>query len=121
MVKVVFYKSGNNYYGFHEYGDAGFYEAGKDIVCAALSAMTMLIINTIEVVWGANVDFEMDEKTADISVKVKSALPAYEEDEAKQYAVQGLIYSYYLQLSEMLEDYYDYLDVDCIEQDIEKD
>ena len=48
-------------------------------------------------------------------------LPAYEEDEAKQYAVQGLIYSYYLQLSEMLEDYYDYLDVDCIEQDIEKD
>ena len=75
MVKVVFYKSGNNYYGFREYGHAGFDEAGKDIVCAALSAMTMLIINTIEVVWGANVDFEMDEKTADISVKVKSALP----------------------------------------------
>ena len=83
--------------------------------------MTMLIINTIEVVWGANVDFDMDEKTADISVTVKSALPSYEEDEAKQYAIQGLIYSYYLQLNEMLEDYYDYLDVDCIEQDIEKD
>ena len=40
MVKVVFYKSGNNYYGFREYGHAGFDEAGKDIVCAALSAMT---------------------------------------------------------------------------------
>lgn len=118
MVKVVFYKSGDYYYGFREYGHAGYEEAGKDIICSALSAMTMLIINTIEVVWGSDVDYEIDEKTSDITVTAKSALPRYEEDSAKQYAISGLIYSYYLQLNDMLEDYYDYLDVDFEEKDI---
>ncbi|MCQ2436327.1 MAG: ribosomal-processing cysteine protease Prp [Clostridia bacterium] len=112
MVKVVFFREGNTYYGFKEVGHAGFDEAGKDIVCAALSAMTMLIVNTIEVVWGSDVDFQMDDKTADITVKVKGALSDYSDDESKEYAISGLIYSYYLQLNDMLEDYYDYLDVD---------
>ena len=67
--------------------------------------------NTIEVVFGCDVDYEIDEKTADIDVKVKSALPDYEHDPTKRYAVSGVIEGYYLQLMDMLEDYYDYLDV----------
>ena len=57
MIKVVFYKSGMRYYGFHVSGHAGYDDSGKDIVCAAVSAMTMLVINTIEVVWGSNVEY----------------------------------------------------------------
>ncbi|MBQ0125733.1 MAG: ribosomal-processing cysteine protease Prp [Clostridiales bacterium] len=116
MTKVVFFKEGDNYYGFREYGHAGFEEAGKDIICAALSAMTMLIINTIEVVWGSDVDYEIDDETADITVKAKEALPDFAESEEKQFAISGLFYSYYLQLNDMLEDYYDYLDVDVEEK-----
>ena len=37
MIKVVFYKSNGNYYGFRESGHSGYDEAGKDIVCAAVS------------------------------------------------------------------------------------
>jgi hypothetical protein len=37
-------------------------------------------------------------------------------DEKQQYAAHGLIYGYYLQLNDMLEDYYDYLDVDVEER-----
>ena len=116
MTKVVFFKDGQNYYGVREYGHAGYEEAGKDIVCAALSAMTMLIINTIEVVWGSDVDFQMDEDTADLTVMAKGAIPEFSEDDAKQYAISGLFYSYYLQLNDMLEEYYDYLDVDVEEK-----
>ncbi len=119
MVKVVFFKSGDTYYGFRETGHAGFDEAGRDIVCAALSAMTMLIINTVETVWGSDVDFKMSDETADLQVVVRSALPEYEDNSPRQYAISGLIYSYYLQLNDMLEEYYEYLDVEEIDCDID--
>ena len=48
MTKVVFFRSGGSFYGFEEQGHSGFADAGEDILCAALSAMTMLIINTVE-------------------------------------------------------------------------
>ncbi len=117
MIKVVVYKSGMRYYGFHVSGHAGYDEAGKDIICSAVSAMTMLVVNTIEVVFGCDVDYRIDEKTADIDVTVKSALPDYEHDPTKRYAVSGVIEGYYLQLMDMLEDYYDYLDVDLEDKD----
>ena len=112
MIKVVFYKSGMRYCGFHVSGHAGYDESGKDIICAAVSSMTMLVINTMEVVFGCDVDYDIDEKTADISVACKAALPDYEHDPTKRYAVSGVIEGFYLQLMDMLEDYYDYLDVD---------
>lgn len=121
MTKVVFYKDGNNYYGFHEYGHAGLDEAGKDIICAALSAMTMLIINTVEVVWGSDINYEIDDETADITVTAKEAIPEYAESTEKQYAISGLFYSYYLQLNDMIEEYYDYLDVDVEEKPYDVD
>ena len=67
MIKVVVYKSGMRYYGFHVSGHAGYDESGKDIICAAVSSMTMLVINTLEVVLGCDVDYDIDENTADIT------------------------------------------------------
>ena len=115
MVKVTFFKRDGIYYGFRETGHAGYDEAGKDIVCAAVSAMTMLIINAIEVSYASNVEYSIDEDTADIEVKVLSALPDNSDDEKKQYAISGLIQAYFLQLMDMLEDYDDYLDVTEVE------
>ena len=118
MTKVVFYKKHGMYYGFHEVGHAGYGEFGTDIVCSALSAMTMLIVNTIETVWGVDVDYQIDEKTTDITVTVKEALPEYASSDEKQYAVSGLIEGYFYQLMDMLEDYSDYLDVEAEEKPI---
>jgi uncharacterized protein YsxB (DUF464 family) len=118
MTKVVFYKKHGIYYGFHEVGHAGYGEFGIDIVCSALSAMTMLIVNTIETVWGVDVDYQIDEKTTDITVTVKEALPEYASSDEKQYAVSGLIEGYFYQLMDMLEDYSDYLDVEAEEKPI---
>jgi hypothetical protein len=78
----------------------------------------MLIINAIEVSYASSVDYTIDEETTDIKLIAKSALPKYEKDEKKQYAVSGLIQAYYYQLMDLIEDYYDYLDVKVIERDI---
>jgi uncharacterized protein YsxB (DUF464 family) len=118
MTTITFYKSNGVYYGFEEQGHTGYGESGDDVLCAALSSMTMLIINAIEVSYASNVDYTIDEETTNIRVIVKSALPDFEPDEKKQYAVSGLIQAYFLQLMDLLEDNYEYLDVKEIEREI---
>ena len=118
MTTITFYKTKGVYYGFEEQGHTGYGESGEDILCSALSAMTMLIINAIEVTYGCSVDYSIDEKTTDIRLIAKSALPKYEKDEKKQFAVSGLIQAYFYQLMDLVEDYYEYLDVKEIEREI---
>ena len=48
MTKIVFYKTGDTFWGFEEQGHTGYGTAGDDVLCAAISSMTMLIINSIE-------------------------------------------------------------------------
>ncbi|MBQ3064662.1 MAG: ribosomal-processing cysteine protease Prp [Clostridia bacterium] len=115
MTKIVFYKHRGAFYGFRETGHAGFAAAGDDILCSAISAMTMLVINTLEVAYAADVDYQIDERTTNITVTCKAALGT-NDNEKQQYAAHGLLYGYYLQLNDMLEDYYDYLDVDVEER-----
>ena len=118
MTTIIFYKSDGYYYGFEEQGHTGYGESGDDVLCAALSSMTMLLINAIEVSYACDVDYKIDEKTTDIKVIAKSALPKYEKDEKKQFAVSGLIQAYFFQLMDLVEEYYEFLDVKAIEREI---
>ncbi len=117
MTKITFYKRDGIYYGFRETGHADYAEAGEDILCAALSAMTMLIVNAIEVSWASPVDYRLDEQTTDIQVIARGALPESGEDERTQYAIAGLLQGYFFQLTDMLEDYYDHIQVEETEED----
>ena len=116
MTKIIFYKTDGVFYGFEEQGHTGYAESGDDILCSALSAMTMLIINAIEVSYASDVEYTIDDTTTDIRLIAKGALPEYEEDESKRFAVSGLIMAYYYQLNDLIEDYYKYLSVDVIER-----
>jgi len=118
MTKVVFLKQKGVFYGFEEHGHTGFADAGNDILCAALSAMTMLIINAVEVTYASEVDYTIDDDTTDIKVICRGALEKYEKDAKKRYAVSGLIAAYYYQLTDMTEDYYDFLSVEEEERGI---
>ena len=118
MTTIIFYKTGGFYYGFEEQGHTGYGESGDDVLCAALSSMTMLLINAIEVSYASDVDYKIDEETTDIRVIAKSALPKYEKDEKKQFAVSGLIQAYFFQLMDLVEEYYEFLDVKEIEREI---
>jgi hypothetical protein len=81
----------------------------------------MLIINTIEVAYASQVDFTIDEKTTNIKVTSKAALPEYEEDDMKRYAVSGIFLAYYKQIEDMIEEYYDYLDLSVEDRPYEED
>ncbi len=116
MTKIVFYKWDNVFYGFEEKGHTGYGESGDDVLCAALSAMTMLIINTIEVAYASEANYSIDEETTDIKLIAHGALKEFEEDECKRYAIGGLIQAYYYQLNDMLEEYYDFLDIEVVEE-----
>ena len=113
MTKIVFYKSGDVFYGFEEQGHPGYGEAGDDVLCAAISSMTMLIINAIEVVYASDVDYTIDEKTTDIKLIARGAIE--DEDEKKRYAISGLLTAYYYQLNDLTEEYYDFLEVEARE------
>jgi uncharacterized protein YsxB (DUF464 family) len=64
MTKVVFYKSGDSFWGFDVSGHTGFADSGEDILCSAISSMTMLVINAIEIAYASDVDYEIDDPEA---------------------------------------------------------
>ncbi len=117
MTKIVFLRRDGIFYGFEEHGHTGFADSGDDILCSALSAMTMLIVNTCEIAYAANVDCTVDDDSADVTLKVMEALPEYCSDEKKRFAISGLLTGYYYQLNDLTEEYYDYLSVDVKDED----
>lgn len=117
MTKIRFFRSGGVFYGFEEQGHTGYGEAGDDVLCAALSAMTMLIVNTVELAYASEVEYDVNEGATRISVRSKAALAEFEADEKKRYAVSGVFLAYYYQLNDLLEEYYDCLDVEVIDRD----
>ena len=116
MTKVTFFKRDGVFFGFSENGHTGFGEEGNDILCAALSAMTMLLINTIEVSFASDVEYTIDDDSADITFYARGALSEFEGDEKKRYAVSGAMYAFYLQINDLLEEYYDYIEVTEVEE-----
>ena len=117
MTKITFFTKNGVFWGFKETGHTGFGEEGDDVLCAALSAMTMLILNTLEVVYECPIDYTIDDVTTDITLRCKSALPEFEKDEKKRFAASGLLEGYFVQLNDLVEEYYDFLDVEAVEDD----
>ncbi len=48
MITVTVYKRSDVYCGFHCKGHAGYAEEGSDIICSAVSALTVNTVNSIE-------------------------------------------------------------------------
>lgn len=71
MINVSFSRRGKAYCGFRVSGHSGYAEAGADIVCAAVSAMTMLTVNLLAEAFGLDTELEVDEENADISLSLK--------------------------------------------------
>ena len=89
MTKIIFYRKDGVFYGFEEHGHTGYGESGDDVLCAALSAMTMFLLNTIEVAYASDVEYIITEAATEITVKALCALPESGAEEKKQYAVSG--------------------------------
>ena len=64
MTKITFFRQNGIFWGFQETGHTGFGEEGDDILCSAISAMTMLILNTIEVAYKISTEYTIDDVIA---------------------------------------------------------
>jgi uncharacterized protein YsxB (DUF464 family) len=72
MTKVTIYKNvKNECVGFKALGHAGYAEEGEDIVCAAISILTINTMNAIETFTDADVSLEMDEEIGFIEYRIE--------------------------------------------------
>ncbi len=63
MFTITIYQTNRKEYrGFKSEGHSGFAEAGSDIVCAALSALTFNTVNSIEGLTEERFDLKMEEE-----------------------------------------------------------
>ena len=71
MTKVTIYKNvKNECVGFKALGHAGYAEEGEDIVCAAISILTINTMNAIETFTDVDVSLETDEETGFIEYRI---------------------------------------------------
>ena len=114
MTKAVFYKTGDVYTGFRLSGHAMFMLDGPDVLCAAVSGMTNLVINTITEVFKVDFAVVIDGDNAVIDAKVEKISMSAE------YAVSGVIEGFMLQLSDLKEQYPDNIEVVIQQKNITK-
>ena len=75
MIKVsIHWNNNGQMIGFRCSGHAGFAESGSDIVCAAVSALVITTMNSIEQFTSDTFDFQEDEESGFMDFKIVSAL-----------------------------------------------
>ena len=75
MIKISIYKNAEGkIIGFRSSGHAGFAESGQDIVCAAVSALVINTVNSIEHFTSDTFNLREDEKKGEIDFRIVSEL-----------------------------------------------
>ena len=90
--------------GFSISGHSGYAEAGKDIVCAAVSAVVGMAEATINDVCGAKAKVRVKEEDARITLTLPASC---DEEESVQAVLAGLL----LYLCNLRDEYPDYIEV----------
>ena len=104
MTRCEFFTADERITGFSISGHSGYAEAGKDIVCAAISAVVTMAEATINDVCGAKAKVRVKDEQA----RVTLTLPAScDEEETVQAVLAGMMVT----LMSMRDDYPDYIEV----------
>ena len=104
MTKCEFFTEEDRITGFSISGHSGYAEAGKDIVCAAISAIVTLAEATINDVCGAKAKVRVKQEDARITLTLPTSC---DEEESVQAVLAGMM----LTLCSMRDDYPDYIEV----------
>ena len=106
MTKVTVYKNKQNeYVGFQAVGHAGYADAGEDVVCSAISILTINTINAIETFTDDKFSLKTDEKRGSIEFRLKD-VPSKETTLLLDTMVLGL---QSIESNEIYEDYIDFI------------
>ena len=104
MTKCEFFTEDDRITGFSVSGHSGYAEAGKDIVCAAISAGVTMAEATINDVCGAKAKVRVKDADARISLTLPASC---DEEESVQAVLAGMM----LTLCSMRDDYPDNIEV----------
>ena len=104
MTRCEFFTEGERITGFTVSGHSGYAEAGKDIVCAAVSAVVTMAEATINDVCGAKAKVRVGEDEARITLKLPKSC---DEEDTVQAVLAGLMVT----LIGLQEDYPDFIEV----------
>jgi uncharacterized protein YsxB (DUF464 family) len=74
MTDVRFYRNSAGFTGFNVSGHAGYREAGKDIVCAAVSSAVELAVNSMTDGMNIPADVSVDNQNAAVTFRIRSGL-----------------------------------------------
>lgn len=101
MIRAVFSISGGDVNGFSVCGHSGYADSGSDIVCAAVSAMTMLTVNTVTEVIKADAEVECDESDASVIFRLLDG------NDCARHIIKG----FYCELCALSDEYPDFISV----------
>ena len=104
MTRCEFFRDGARITGFSVSGHSGYEEAGKDIVCAAISAVVGMAEATINDVCGGKAKVRVKEADARITLTLPAAC---DEEEAIQAVRAGMM----LYLISLRDEYPDFIEV----------
>ena len=104
MTRCEFFTADDRITGFSVSGHSGYAEAGKDIVCAAISAVVTMAETTINDVCGAKAKVRVKDEQARITL----TLPASCDEED---TVQAVLAGMMVTLLSLQEDYPDFIEV----------
>ncbi len=69
MTKITFYQRGDGtFQGFDSRDHAGYGEEGQDLVCAAVSALVINFVNSLDELTEDQYQIEVNQETAEINV-----------------------------------------------------
>ena len=105
MIRWEFVIRDNKFLSFSVQGHAGLAPAPHDVLCAAVSAMTQLVVNTLQEVFEAELSLQIDEEKPLVAANVLSVPPESES------AVQGVLQGLVLQVKDLETRYPDHLAV----------
>ena len=104
MTRCEFFTEGERINGFSVSGHSDYDEPGKDIVCAAVSAVVTMAEATINDVCGAKAKVRVREEEARITLTLPVSC---DEEESVQAVLAGMM----LYLCSLRDDYPDYIEV----------
>ena len=106
MIQATFHMEGRNIVSFQVEGHSGLAEAGKDVLCAAVTSAVRLAECTVNEVLGVCAAVRADERTAAISFRLPGSL-----GDAAESASQAVLTGLMVYLSELHVEYPEHVEV----------
>ncbi len=106
MTRATFLTQDDIFVGFEISGHSLHADFGKDIVCAAISSMTMLVVNTITEVYKQQATVKVDHKATAVSLSLST--PSEPSS--------GLLRGFFTELMALQADYPESVSVSVVER-----